>query len=184
MNEMLRELLEFSRGNYQLDLAPYDLAEIVAWAVQELAPVLERWQVDLQVDVPSEINLRVDGERLRRVLENLIDNAIQAVEQRGGRIIVRARLGEKAGEKNGDLPAAHVRVDVIDDGPGVPLEIRERIFEPFISYGKAGGTGLGLAIARGLIEAHGGLIGLDERPARGSDFYFILPLDEVSGSET
>jgi signal transduction histidine kinase len=183
MNEMLRELLEFSRGAYQLDLAPYDLAEIVAWAVQEFAPVLERRQVDLQVDVPSEINLRVDGERLRRVLENLIDNAIHAVEQQGGRIIVRARPGDQVGEKNGNLPAAHVRVDVIDDGPGVPLEIRERIFEPFISYGKSGGTGLGLAIARGLIEAHGGLIGLDDLPRRGSDFYFILPLDEVSGSE-
>lgn len=174
MNEMLRELLEFSRGSYQIDRSPYDLSEIVTWAAQEYSNVVARHGLELKIEAEPGIGLQVDGERLRRVLENLIANAIQA-SPRGGRITLRARLL--------DEPPARARVDVIDEGPGVPEELRERIFEPFISHGKAGGTGLGLAIARGLVEAHGGTIGLDESVARGSDFYFILPIEELPGSK-
>jgi signal transduction histidine kinase len=179
MNEMLRELLEFSRGNYRLDLAPYDLAEIIAWAGQELHPMIDRYGIELHIDAPAGMSLYADGERLRRVIENLISNAAQAAP-RGGRIEVQARILNNASS----AAPRRVRVDVIDDGPGVPAELRDRIFEPFVSHGKSGGTGLGLAIARGLVEAHGGTIGLDETRTEGSDFYFILPLEDPTGSES
>jgi len=73
--------------------------------------------------------------------------------------------------------ADRVRIDVIDDGPGVPAEIRERLFEPFISYGKQGGTGLGLAISHGIIEAHGGKLGLAASANRGAHFFIELVVE-------
>ena len=73
-----------------------------------------------------------------------------------------------------------VRVDVLDDGPGIPDPIRERLFEPFISSGKQGGTGLGLAIARGIIEAHGGKISLADS-AIGAHFVIQLPYELPHG---
>ena len=69
----------------------------------------------------------------------------------------------------------NVRVDVTDDGPGIPAAIRERLFEPFISHGKQGGTGLGLAIARAIVEAHGGRISLNGTQVRGAHFMILLP---------
>jgi nitrogen-specific signal transduction histidine kinase len=77
-----------------------------------------------------------------------------------------------------------LRVEVQDSGPGVPADIRDRLFEPFVSQGKLGGTGLGLAIARSIVEAHGGTIGLDVRSSNGlpaaTNFYFLLPLGNQS----
>ena len=101
------------------------------------------------------------------MLENLFDNALQAMPGGG-------RLAVSAGTRG-----ARARVEVRDTGPGVPAAIREHLFEPFVNHGKPGGTGLGLAIARSIVEAHGGEIGLDAAADGGAAFYFELPLDHL-----
>jgi signal transduction histidine kinase len=165
MNDMLNELLEYSRGSYQLELTRQPLAAIVERAVRGLSPVVASEQIVLETDIPAEIEVVVDAERLRRVFENLLLNAIQATPTAG-----RVRIGARfAG-------ARRVRIDVLDSGPGVPKAVRERLFEPFVSHGKEGGTGLGLAIAHGIVSAHGGLLGLEDAADGGADFYIELPL--------
>jgi signal transduction histidine kinase len=107
------------------------------------------------------------------VFENLLTNSVQAMPGGGLVSLVAVKLDGKA------------RIDVIDNGPGVPIEIRERLFEPFVSHGKQGGTGLGLAIAQSIVEAHGGTISLKATDAPGASFRIILPLDKpgVSGTD-
>ncbi len=164
MQEMLGELLDFTRGNYNLELEHHRLARLVERALQTVNAT--RAGVEVAVQIPPDLIVTADSERLRRVFENLLSNAVQAMSNQPAprHLTIRAASLAQA-----------VRVDVIDTGPGVPAEIRDRLFEPFVSQGKLGGTGLGLAIAKSIIEAHGGTIGLETSTEHGADFYFLLP---------
>ncbi len=171
MNGMLKELLEFSQGRYALTLERHSLPGLLRWVVQELSARTLRAGIRVEMLVPEDLFITADAERLRRVFENLLVNSIQAMPQ-GGTITIRAACYND-----------RVRVDVIDTGPGVPAQIRDCLFEPFVSFGKVGGTGLGLAIARGIVEAHGGTMGLDTAVSSGADFYLELPLAAAGEKE-
>lgn len=171
MNTMLAELLEFSRGSYKLNLRRLALADVVERAAQELNVQISQLGVRLDADVSPTLTLDADEEKLGRVIENLIVNSLQAFQQTGqstGTIVIQAK---SEGET--------VCLELMDDGPGIPDSIRERLFEPFISQGKPGGTGLGLAIARAIVEAHGGKISLADS-SRGAHFVILLPRIGVS----
>ena len=171
MNTMLAELLEFSRGSYKLNLQRLALADVVERVAQELNVQVSQLGVRLQAEVSPSLTLDADAEKLGRVIENLIVNSLQAFQQTGrssGTIVIQAK---PQGET--------VCLELMDDGPGIPDSIRERLFEPFISQGKPGGTGLGLAIARAIVEAHGGKISLADS-SHGAHFVILLPRIAVS----
>ncbi|PYR34081.1 MAG: hypothetical protein DMF89_15540 [Acidobacteria bacterium] len=109
--------------------------------------------------------VRLDSEQIRRVIINLIDNAVEAMERRG-RIIV---------ETQADRPNHLVRVVVADDGPGIPSGDRDKLFLPYYST-KGRGSGLGLAIVRRIIAEHGGNIDAGDNVPRGTRFTIELPL--------
>ncbi len=168
MQDMLRELLDFTRGNYSLELEHHRLITIVERVLQTVNAARAGVQTELQI--PADLIVTADSERLRRVFENLLSNAVQAMSNQAPPRLLTIRAVALKDQ---------LRVDVVDSGPGVPPEIRDRLFEPFVSQGKLGGTGLGLAIARSIIEAHGGVIGLATQAERGADFYFLLPFGAV-----
>lgn len=165
MSAMLTEVLEFSRGNYKLYREVQPLRSIVEQVALEFNAQFSHLDVDLVTQIPHDILVNADAERMERVLANMLVNAVQAMSA-GGQIEISATL-------TGSVALMHV----IDDGPGIPEDIRERLFEPFISHGKEGGTGLGLAIARGIIEAHGGKIALSDTPGRGAHFLIEFPAE-------
>jgi signal transduction histidine kinase len=165
MHAMLGELLDFTRGSYDLKLERQSLSALVERAVQGVNATAIRTGIVIETQIAPDLFVKADADHLGRVFENLLINAIQAMPN-GGRISLKAAQLD-----------LRVRVDVIDDGPGVPAEIRERLFEPFVSHGKLGGTGLGLAIAQSIVEAHGGTINLDGTGERGANFFINLPLD-------
>lgn len=128
----------------------------------------ERNQQELTWDIPELVSLEIDQDQIKRVLINLVDNAIKFTPQ-GGWIRVEA---EDQGEE--------ILVKVKDTGPGIPEEDQPRIFERFYRVDKArsremGGTGLGLAICHEIITAHGGNIWVESKPGYGSVFAFTLP---------
>jgi PAS domain S-box-containing protein len=114
--------------------------------------------------------IRGDREHLEQVITNLVFNARDAI-MAGGTIHVEVSLSGSEGE--------HVRISVCDDGPGVPPDMLDRIFEPLFTT-KRNGTGLGLAIARRLMERQGGALAAENRPEGGSAFHLLVPAAEAA----
>ncbi len=149
------------KGRIDLQLDTVDLADALDAAVARLRLVSPQRRVDVHVATATP-EVVADWDRLGQVIDNLLANADHFAPP-GTAVTVSADL-------NGD--GAVVRV--IDAGPGVPAELRERIFERFVRG--TGGTGLGLPIVRGLVTAQGGRVWLEEPgPGEGGRFAFSLP---------
>jgi signal transduction histidine kinase len=168
---MAGELLEFSKGETKLHLEHTDTTTLIRQfqALNEDAfrPVGVMFSVE---DEPAEIE--VDSQRLLRVLQNLANNAVEALNSRpGGRIDIRAWVRDST-----------LFLSVRDNGPGIPAEIKDRIFEPFVTHGKKGGTGLGLAIVANVIAAHRGKISFETQAGQGTEFLIRVPQDAKSSA--
>jgi signal transduction histidine kinase len=161
MKELLDELLTRYRGTDQ-GVEPSDLREQVTRAVDEIALVAESQAVQVVQDVPDNLVIAVDRRRIQRVLVNLFVNALEVMPH-GGTIRVSAVLEQDS-----------VLIKVRDTGPGIAAEIRERLFQPFATAGKAGGLGLGLALSRQAVIDHGGRMWA-EPGGPGACFAFCLP---------
>ena len=107
---------------------------------------------------------RANPPQIYRVLQNLVQNAVEAVDENGRIRITAEEVSEDA-----------VGIRIEDSGPGVPEEIRERLFEPFASFNKSGGTGLGLAVVKKIVEEHGGRVWEERRDLKGACFHLTLP---------
>ncbi len=119
--------------------------------------------MEFSSDLPA---ILLDKIQIQQVIVNLVRNSIDAMESsRAGRVMVRSRL---AG-------SGFVEVGVIDNGPGVPEEIRAGLFSPFTTS-KVSGTGLGLAVCKSIVDAHGGRLWYEPAPAGGAAFTFTLPV--------
>jgi signal transduction histidine kinase len=163
LEALMREMLGFVRRGGQA-AAAIDVAEEVHRTLTFLRANLDQRRIEVRLDFTDDPSLvAVDPTRLRQVLFNLINNAIEALTD-GGMIEVAVRAAR-----------GQVEIVVADDGPGIAAEDRERVFVPFFST-KASGTGLGLALARKFIEEAGGTIRCEESPwRRGSCFRIVLP---------
>jgi two-component system nitrogen regulation sensor histidine kinase GlnL len=129
---------------------------------------------------PSIPDLEADPELLIQAVLNVARNALEAVGSRG-RVLLRTRIHRQftIGQRRHRLVA---RIDVVDDGPGIPDALQERVFYPLVT-GRSDGTGLGLSIAQSLVNQHGGLIECRSRPGR-TTFSILLPVREAeSGAD-
>jgi len=170
--EIINDLLDLAKieaGRMELRVAPLDLRELCATLLDFMRPLAERKKLDVALDTDGELPaLHTDESKLRQILYNLLSNAIKFTPE-GGKVRLAAR---RAGEK-------HVRIEVSDTGPGIPLEHQETIFEKFRQIDQSAtrehhGTGLGLAIARELTHLLGGKIGLISAPGEGATFWVEL----------
>jgi two-component system sensor histidine kinase HydH len=155
LEQITNDLLDFVRQG-ELDRAPTDLGQLLHQVASERVPP-ER----LVLVLPEEsVVLPVDGGKLRQLLDNLVQNAVQAGD---GPVEVELSATEPA-----------VTVSVRDHGPGLPAGQEERIFEPFVTT-RVRGTGLGLAIARRIADRHGGTLTASTHPQGGALFRLTLP---------
>ena len=173
LSRLLNEFLDFSRVR-ATEFLPVDLRE-VGIAVTRLVKEHPACRADAQLAVegPRTV-MEGDADLLHRILYNLVLNAVQSA--RGPMrvtVSVRAAHGADVPQGSDHLEQA-ARLQVRDDGPGIPVEIRERLFEPFVS-GRPGGSGLGLAIVQRAVEAHRGLVFVDSAPGAGTTFTILLP---------
>lgn len=149
------DLLDYAKP-WRVEPIPTDLADLARAAAQGDP------QVSFGPGLDAPLRVRADPGRFRQALTNLLDNARAAPG--ATRILLDAE----------DAPGGALRLLVADDGQGVPAELRERLFQPFVSR-MPGGTGLGLAIVAKVMEAHGGAATLEPRPGWGSCFVLTLP---------
>ena len=169
---LIEDLLTISRlesGQVVMNVQPIQMRAEVQRVVEELQSRASEKQVAVENAVPESLRAKADAERMHQVLFNLVENAIKYGRQ-GGQV----SIGGEAG------PGQQIQVWVRDNGPGIPPEARERVFERFYRVDRArsretGGTGLGLAIVKHIVQAHGGAVGLESELGAGSKFHFTLP---------
>jgi signal transduction histidine kinase len=180
LDGFLANVLAASRtahGGEVLDLGRAPLAPVVDAVAAQFGPRLAERGLRLSLALdPAAAEARCDPSRVEQILTNLVSNAVKFT--RDGGVIQIASRAFTAPENA--AVQRWVEISVSDDGPGIPPEQRERVFEPYVQLGdarSAGGLGLGLAICRRLVAAHGGEIRLDPRAGGGSCFSFTLPAE-------
>jgi two-component system phosphate regulon sensor histidine kinase PhoR len=171
--EDLLTISELESGRVKLNLSAVALSSVVAKVLEDFKTWAAAKSVKLVNQVPD-LAVRADVDRLEQVLGNLVDNAIKY-----GGANCTVTVGGNARE------GGHVEVSVQDNGPGIPPEALQRVFERFYRVDKArsreqGGTGLGLAIVKHLIQSHGGRVWATSELGRGTTFFFTL--DQATGN--
>ena len=164
---MSEEVLDFVRGTVRLTLEPVALDALVQEVVDIYsAPFAANGiQLSRMANLPEAPNMVItcDREKIWRALQNLINNAKDAISLPGH---ITLRVGARQGK---------MIIEVTDTGDGIPEGIRENLFEPFVTGGKKNGTGLGLAIVKSIVDAHGGMITFETATGVGTTFFIELP---------
>ncbi len=166
MARMTQELLDFSRGEIQLEKKPVEVSTVIAELVSSIEGHLNERNIKVGVSVDSHRVCYMDKNRLQRALINIINNAEDALPH-GGEV----HLGVHEEDES-------VVFTIRDTGAGVPDHIRLRLFEPFVTTGKKSGTGLGLAITKRLVEQHGGRVEFESALGKGTVFYVKIPVND------
>ena len=180
LSRLLADFLDFARARVTR-VSPVDLGAIVHAASTIAASHPDRRDgVQVQARVAPELPwVEGDEDLLHRAVFNLVLNAIQAVGEHG-HVLIDVDRYYPSGEQGSSsmLTGELLSVSVSDDGPGVPPELADRLFEPFVT-GKLGGTGLGLPVVHRAVEAHRGVVLVDALP-RGTRFTMVLPLGRAA----
>lgn len=169
--EMTQELLDYTRGTLSLNTRPVQLPvwleDLADYIGNQMCPA----SIDLKMDFEFIGEANMDEARIRRVVQNLVVNAVDAMPD-GGVLTVGSGLADD-----------RWRLRVGDTGFGIPIGLRPRVFEPFVTQGKAHGTGLGLAVAKEIVKGHGGRLSFETRTAEesvgqepGTTFTIDLPV--------
>jgi signal transduction histidine kinase len=163
----ISHLLRFAREE-EIQITELRLADVLDSALETFRDRFQRMGVGIEREIQSPGAMRGDAEKLRRVIINLVGNALDALEEAG---VAEPELRILAGE---NLAGTEVWVRVRDNGPGIDPETLHKIFSPFYTS-KESGTGLGLAISKKLVDAHGGSIEAESQPGQGTEFVLTLP---------
>jgi signal transduction histidine kinase len=170
IQELLQDLLDISRAKTK----PAELckiSELIAGARDTVANAAAAQSVAIQIDVPEDIQILVDRDRIQRVFLNLMNNALDVMPDRGSlRISGRTEQGTAI-------------IEVQDSGPGIPAHAWPRLFQPFASFGKKNGLGLGLALSRQTLLDHGGDLWAEKTDGAGAKFVMRLPTAMPIGTE-
>jgi signal transduction histidine kinase len=173
---MVKDLLDMSRlesGQALIRRSSLSPEAFIGSGVRAVEQIAQEHEIQLTVELPEKLPyIEGDGERLRRVVMNLVGNALKFTRP-GGQVSVSARE---------DCAAGRLVVSVADTGPGIPQEYQSRIFDKFVALDTAASaartsSGLGLTFCRMVVEAHGGEIWVESEPGKGSSFSFSLPLE-------
>jgi two-component system, NtrC family, sensor histidine kinase KinB len=171
--ELVESMLEIARlqaGNFSLDLEPVALKPLISHTLLDFNIQASDYGITLHNNLPENLTaVFIDSGKIQRVFHNLIDNALKFTPERGRVCLEASEVDNQA-----------ILIRVVDNGPGIPEEYREKIFERFSQVpGKTArrrGSGLGLAYCRLAVEAHGGKIWVEPNHPHGSIFCFTLPL--------
>lgn len=172
MNRMINDILQTARGkNAELQIHPQqvNLQQLSSELLEQFQDTFDRKSLNLKKDLPQDIpNAHADQELIRQVLVNLLDNAVKYTPDQG---TIQVSILHRTAQK--------IQVTVCDDGPGIPEEKREKIFEGHVRLKRdetKEGYGLGLSLCRQVIRAHYGQIWVESTANRGSCFHFTLPV--------
>ena len=163
MDDLMQELLDYSKENFQLNYGQISVEAFAESLQKDFEQRFENSNIRFALSCHYAGTMVVDKDRLHRVLGNIINNAQDAIQEQG---VISVLIEEKEGS---------IRFVIEDNGKGIPEEIREGLFEPFVSSGNKKGTGLGLAIAKRIVELHNGTISFASEIGKGTEFVITVP---------
>lgn len=172
--KLIENILDFKKlesGKFRLLQQRLHISQLVESTVAEFEPVAHSAAIELECRIETDAVINADGQRLVQVLENYLNNAVK-FSPKGSKITVKVSRKDKS-----------VLVEVIDRGPGINKEDREKLFEKFQQIESPdnrlrGGTGLGLAVCKEIIHAHGGKVGVSSQVGEGSNFWFEIDISD------
>jgi len=172
----LLDAAKLDAGRMPIEYSAFDLADLTRTTAAQFQSLSADRGIDYGIDVPEEIDIEADSEKIQRIIINLLSNAFKFTPM-GGRIELRLRRTDES-----------ALIEVEDNGPGIPQEFRHTVFERFSqvkggSRRSFGGTGLGLAIVQHFVKLHGGHVDLAEGSSGGALFTIALPLHAPAGTE-
>ena len=176
INQVL-DLAKIEAGRAEWSEAPVDLRETISDTVTAMSQVFQEKNVRVDARLPDKVTpVRADVDRIIQVMLNLLSNAVKFCDPADGRIEITLTEDER-----------ELRVEVRDNGPGVPAADQQKIFDKFVQVGdtltnKPQGSGLGLYISRHIVEHHGGRLWVQSLPGEGACFSFTLPLGRPAGA--
>ncbi len=165
MISIARELSEFARGQQDLRKTPVNLKKLLARFREINYNFFGHENIGFEISMPD-VCIYGQEDKLLLALKNLVANAVDAIGEKQGKVSI-------TGEAISD---SLVRVEITDNGEGVPEAVRKNLFDPFVTCGRKQGTGLGAAVAQAIIQAHGGTIRFETETGKGSTFFIKLPL--------
>jgi len=164
VDQMVREILDFARGQETPPvIQKVDLENLLQDLKETYGHTLKGRDIALSFNNQVRETVHFDENKIRRVMLNLLKNASEAISDQGCIQI------------NATLQAGWLQISIVDDGPGIPEHIRERLFEPFVTEGKSHGTGLGLAICRKIVNEHRGRLEYQPNQPHGTRFDIRIP---------
>src|SRR5882757_7985800 len=169
MTDLIESLLEFSRTRESLHPSHGDVREAVESAIKALKAHPEFQRVRIRVTWDGATEGWFDFKKLERALLNLLLNACEVVPAEGGQIDVGLR-------RNGQS----MEIRISDNGPGIAEPVLNKLFEPFVSYGKENGTGMGLTVVQKILQDHGGDVAVERTSVEGTTFRVTVPLNPSS----
>jgi signal transduction histidine kinase len=164
---MTQEILDFTRGVSATNFTDLDFGEAMDNVLDFVEQDLTKNNIKLIREAQYKGVIKLDQDKMIRVFYNIASNARDAMPN-GGTLTVRTR------EDSG-----FVNVEFVDSGTGMPEEVKKRIFEPFMTFGKKHGTGLGMAIVKKVVDDHGGRIEIDSEMGKGTTIRFLIPIKRM-----
>lgn len=164
IDQMVREILDFAKGQESPPIIQkVDMDHLLQDIKETYGHTLKGRNIELKINNQVRETVHFDENKIRRVILNLLKNSSEAITDEG---IIQI---------NATLQAGWLQISVVDNGPGIPDSIMERLFEPFVTVGKAHGTGLGLAICRKIVNEHRGRLEYVPTATTGTRFDIRLP---------
>ena len=179
---IIRQLLDYSRKKKSHPKTLESVEMKINQVFHLLSPIASKQGITLGLNIASEakLNCRMDAQQIQQVFMNIIMNSIQATPKGKTVQVEISNTKLKSMLHTDDQMGKFIRVDVIDEGGGIPEDMMQEIFTPFFTTKQIGlGTGLGLSIARELLDEHGGWIEVENRRPRGARFSIFLQLEET-----
>ncbi len=168
---LAQEVLDFSRGVSEMNFQPVKFEGFVSDVVRFLERDFEKRKIDIRKEIEYQGDIEIDSDRMIRAILNIAGNAADAMPD-GGIFRISARSS-----------VDRLTIELVDNGTGMPENVRKRIFEPFVTYGKKTGTGLGMSIVKKIIDEHHGLIEIESEPGKGTKILLELPLRQSRQNE-
>jgi signal transduction histidine kinase len=173
MNSLVNSLLEYSKDRDTFRPAVENIVDTVERAIRMTSVRQDFQRITIERHHRGLTVGWFDSNRLGRAIANLVLNSCEAVSKDSGLVVVTTTGNQ-----------AYLQIDVWDNGPGIPPEIQDSIFQPFVSYRKGEGSGLGLAIVKKIVEDHAGEIHLDRGSETGTLFKMTIPCRAFRGKHS